>query len=105
MKPNTITTITGLVIGDIERNFKDIRDFEQTSAGDLCGVDYQDAATSCELITRAADALRDVLLTAADEANKIDIAAMEAKANYCDPQFVTRREHAAMHGMEGAEEE
>lgn len=105
MKPNTITTLTGLVIADIERNFQDVREFEKASFGDLCGADYQDAATSCELITRAADALRDVLLTAADEANKIDIAAMEAKANYCNPQFVTRKEHAIIHGMEGAEEE
>ena len=77
MKPNTITTLTGIVIADIEWNFQDVREFEKASFGDLCGADYQDAATSCELITRAADALRDVLLTAADEANKIDSAAME----------------------------
>ena len=102
MKPDTIELFTCLACAEAKRN---IDDFVKLDAATLNSCEVRYHASTCRDIITIFEALENFLLTAADEANKIDIAAMEAKANYCNPQFVTRKEHAIIHGMEGAEEE
>lgn len=102
MKPDTIELFTCLACAEAKKN---INEFVNLDAATLDTNELRTYATTCGDIISIFEALENFLMTAADEAEKIDIATTEAKANYCNPQFVTRKEHAIMHGMEGAEEE
>ena len=77
MKPNTIEVICTLIIKDITDEIKGLVDnADYIEESDSYG--FREMARNCRNIIDAADALENLLLTAADEIDRIEIEAREA---------------------------
>ena len=97
MKPQTIKVMTDLTVEAIKEELRSLVDI--TEDIDRFSVDFREIAIGCQNIIDAAEALQDVALTAADEADRIDAAALET-ATSDSMQFMTRDEHTKMHSKE-----
>lgn len=91
MKPNTIETLIHLVGVDIKGQVEELFEFDIQSAENF---NYRNLAMYCRNIIDAAEALENVLLTAADEDDRIELAVAESFENI---QFVSHEEHLKMH--------
>jgi hypothetical protein len=79
MKPNTIEVICTLIIKDVTDEIKGLVDnADYIEESDSYG--FREMARNCRNIIDAADALENLLLTAADEIDRIEIEAREADA-------------------------
>ena len=79
MKHNTVEVMTVLVIEGIKDELKElVENAEYTEESDSTGL--REMAANCRNIIDTADALENLLLTAADEIDRIEIAAREANA-------------------------
>lgn len=71
MKPHTIEILTNMIIEEIKGELKTLSDLAESS--DCCSTeDLRDAATSCRNIIDVAEALENVLLTAAEELDRLE---------------------------------
>lgn len=77
MKPDTIELFTCLACAEAKKN---IDEFVHLDAATLDSSDLRTYATICSDVISILSALENLLLTAADEAERIDIAVSEAKS-------------------------
>ena len=98
MKPDTIELFTCLACAEAKRN---IDDFVKLDAATLNSCEVRYHASTCRDIITIFEALENFLLTAADEADRIEIAAAEAKSGICNIQTMTKEEHDKTHSLKG----
>lgn len=82
MKIDTIKLTNKLFLDEITRFLADVDGITDESS--ISPADCRNVASSCEQVTKLADALRDINLTAADEAERIEIAASEMKSDFIE---------------------
>ena len=75
MKPQTLEVMTGLAIDEFKNSMKQLLD---DIDGELDASDMRDAATDCRNIADVAEALENILLTAADEVDRVNAEAEAA---------------------------
>ena len=80
MKIDTIKLTNKLFLDEITRFLADVDGITDESA--IRSADCRNVASSCEQVMKLADALRDINLTAAVEAERIEIAASEMKSDF-----------------------
>ena len=91
MKPNTIEVMTALSISQIKDELKELIDnADYIEESDSSGL--REMAKNCQNIMDVADALQNILLTAADEIDEIDVAVMEAKSDAVAVEFSDKKE-------------
>lgn len=95
MKPQTLNTMTILSTEEIRSSVRELEasDFDCSDSSDI-----RDYATHCRDIIDVAEALENLLLTAADEIERIELARAETPENI---QFVSSVEHSEMHSRKG----
>ena len=104
MKPNTIEVMTDLVIEGIKDELKEmVENAEYTEESDSTGL--REMATNCRNIIDTADALENLLLTAADEIDRIEIAAREAQSNNENGEAVAALAADIVGAIKGAKRE
>lgn len=91
MKHNTVEVMTVLVIEGIKDELKElVENAEYTEESDSTGL--REMAANCRNIIDTADALENLLLTAADEIDRIEIAASEELSNAVTVDFDLRED-------------
>jgi len=91
MKPNTIEVMTALSISQIKDELNELIDnADYIEESDSSG--HREMAKNCQNIMDVADALQNILLTAADEIDEIDVAVMEAKSDAVAVEFSDNKE-------------
>ena len=82
MKTDTIKLTNKLFLNEITLFLTDVDGITDESS--ISPADCRNVASSCEQVMKLADALRDINLTAADEAERIEIAASEIKSDFIE---------------------
>ena len=78
MKPQTLEVMTNLSVKAINEDLKPLADADEGLVG-CDGSDLRDLALNCRNIADVAEALENVFLTAADEADRIEAAAADMR--------------------------
>lgn len=96
MKPQTLEVMTGLAIDEFKNSMKQLLD---DIDGELDASDMRDAATDCRNIADVAEALENILLTAADEIDRVNAEAEAAVLP--NLQMMSVAEHEDLHRFRG----
>lgn len=99
MKPQTLEVMTNLSVKAINEDLKPLADADEGLVG-CDGSDLRDLALNCRNIADVAEALENVFLTAADEADRIEAAAADMVAAD-NIQIMTEEEHSEAHNFKG----
>lgn len=105
MKPNTIEVICTLIIKDITDEIKGLADNADYHIEESASSALRKMARNCRNIIDAADALENILLTAADEIDRIEIAAREAQSSNENGEAVAALAANIVEAIKGAKQE